>query len=387
MLAGICCALAVLFAGAAVLSPYAVMRARRSGACAAGLACGAAATILAAAYYGWQVGDYYAKHASRSFPGVSLGSRGEGLAGYHSLLALTCLMLAGLMIRRRIARHRRGNVAAGVFGFLAAVFAAGTLVITIPRAGNELIMLWIILAPVTAGGALALVVTSLVLFVRSVRAKEPPEPEAGTLCPACQYDLTGNVSGRCPECGQEVPQSIRDRVAPAASMVPEASVIEPTWPTSLAKVCDAWGVVLAVVAILKVTPLGFFAFSAVPFGGLRLSLMMSVHPALLDVAAAVLLMVGAHGIGRRKRWGIVVCLVWAAVSASLAVFDVTSMPAYWSGALRGGFQWTGHHVQTAAWKLVWGFAFPSFLAVWFATERVRRDVRGWRGAADPSRRQ
>jgi len=26
----------------------------------------------------------------------------------------------------------------------------------------------------------------------------------GTLCGACGYDLTGNVSGVCPECGTEI---------------------------------------------------------------------------------------------------------------------------------------------------------------------------------------
>lgn len=28
-------------------------------------------------------------------------------------------------------------------------------------------------------------------------------------CLNCDYDLTGNVSGRCPECGREIPESIR----------------------------------------------------------------------------------------------------------------------------------------------------------------------------------
>jgi predicted RNA-binding Zn-ribbon protein involved in translation (DUF1610 family) len=31
-------------------------------------------------------------------------------------------------------------------------------------------------------------------------------------CQACGYNLTGNVSGRCPECGQEVPKEYRTRL-------------------------------------------------------------------------------------------------------------------------------------------------------------------------------
>jgi predicted Zn-ribbon and HTH transcriptional regulator len=40
----------------------------------------------------------------------------------------------------------------------------------------------------------------------------PPPPEIERLkpthCPACSYDLRGNESGKCPECGQDIdPQS------------------------------------------------------------------------------------------------------------------------------------------------------------------------------------
>jgi hypothetical protein len=35
-----------------------------------------------------------------------------------------------------------------------------------------------------------------------------PEPRPGH-CPHCGYDLTGNVSGVCPECGQSARQTAR----------------------------------------------------------------------------------------------------------------------------------------------------------------------------------
>ncbi len=31
----------------------------------------------------------------------------------------------------------------------------------------------------------------------------------GHTCPGCGYNLTGNTSGRCPECGQDIPEEIR----------------------------------------------------------------------------------------------------------------------------------------------------------------------------------
>jgi hypothetical protein len=35
-----------------------------------------------------------------------------------------------------------------------------------------------------------------------------------TRCPACDYELIGNVSGVCPECGSPVPSEIRRIVSP-----------------------------------------------------------------------------------------------------------------------------------------------------------------------------
>ncbi len=40
-----------------------------------------------------------------------------------------------------------------------------------------------------------------------------PHPHAVPICDNCGYDLTGNVSGACPECGWELPEEVRGRVA------------------------------------------------------------------------------------------------------------------------------------------------------------------------------
>lgn len=41
------------------------------------------------------------------------------------------------------------------------------------------------------------------LLIRKIDRDQAYPP--GT-CRSCGYDLTGNVSGRCPECGQEIPK-------------------------------------------------------------------------------------------------------------------------------------------------------------------------------------
>ncbi len=49
---------------------------------------------------------------------------------------------------------------------------------------------------------LILVAACLVIFYRDLRRK-PITPD-GRYCAACGYDLTGNTSGICPECGDSV---------------------------------------------------------------------------------------------------------------------------------------------------------------------------------------
>lgn len=44
-------------------------------------------------------------------------------------------------------------------------------------------------------------------------AKRAAALNAPPTCQACAYDLTGNVSGRCPECGREIPPATQQRIA------------------------------------------------------------------------------------------------------------------------------------------------------------------------------
>jgi hypothetical protein len=44
-------------------------------------------------------------------------------------------------------------------------------------------------------------------------ARELPFAPRGIQCVACGYNLTGNVSGRCPECGTTIPDHIQDVIS------------------------------------------------------------------------------------------------------------------------------------------------------------------------------
>jgi predicted amidophosphoribosyltransferase len=50
------------------------------------------------------------------------------------------------------------------------------------------------------------------------------------ICPRCRYDLTGNESGICPECGTPTPRHVRElklaKLAPAAERLTDIVVPE-----------------------------------------------------------------------------------------------------------------------------------------------------------------
>ncbi len=51
----------------------------------------------------------------------------------------------------------------------------------------------------------------LVGYVSYIACVTRPAMDDGIFCVKCGYDLTGNVSGRCPECGRPISLRVRDR--------------------------------------------------------------------------------------------------------------------------------------------------------------------------------
>lgn len=45
---------------------------------------------------------------------------------------------------------------------------------------------------------------ALFAFIRLIQGWRLPDYATKDLCPKCSYDLTGNTSGRCPECGRKI---------------------------------------------------------------------------------------------------------------------------------------------------------------------------------------
>lgn len=72
--------------------------------------------------------------------------------------------------------------------------------------------LWIEVWPLVCV-ALPLAFWAVISFALVAQAKVWRLSASLLPCPKCDYDLTGNVSGICPECGTLIPQDIKEKTA------------------------------------------------------------------------------------------------------------------------------------------------------------------------------
>ncbi|NLX23240.1 MAG: hypothetical protein GXY55_16435 [Phycisphaerae bacterium] len=391
MIAGLCCALAFLAAGVALLAPawFAHLRPRPGAATSPALRTGIlvllAAFGLATVYWPWQVGAFYNKHWTGSFPGSIKGQATWDLSGYHGVLLLLVIIAAAAMLRRRFQPYRPGVALSALGGLFAAAACAGTFLLTLPDGGDEGVLLWLFLAPSMAIAVLILLIASLILLIYGIRQRRRLAISPRAICRSCGYDLQGNVSGRCPECGTEIPPEPQAAASPwrfsnqpATVTPPVASPPETTWPAILAKCCGVFSLLMIAAGLMRMGPfLGFVIMSVLPFpSAMQTSLSLKVEPAVVSVLVAVLLLVGTYGLANRQRWAPAVCVLWAVVHLALGAADL----AFLSETLDGHFRmW-----PVGAWKAVWGFAWPGFLLVWFSRPAIRCQVASWRWTSIPS---
>ena len=192
--------------------------------------------------------------------------------------------------------------------------------------------------------------------------------------------------------------------APAHERTPPTEVAAyavPERPSSWPIVVGIIAIVLAVLDLLGscggiVTP--FFADAIkemAPAGQptgmefMQQNMAWTVGQALLSMGAAVLLLVAAIGLMKRRAWAVQPCLVWAILKIVLVLIGVVTgyaiaqetfesvaqqtpgMPGMSSGLFKS------FAVIGMCFGLVFGLALPVFMLIWFSRAKIKAEVAGW----------
>ena len=199
----------------------------------------------------------------------------------------------------------------------------------------------------------------------------------------------------------------------APSMTPPSDpgeLLPSTWPTAIGVIAIVLGGVGALGGCLGAfLPLFFDLIRRiVPEGqvtGLEGMMDWVVWIVAVSIAAmliAVLLLVAGIGITKRRAWGPKVALVWAGLKMifvivhsvagyliQIAQFEAMqeamandqNMPAgmgAFMGSLMQAFGIFGLLIG-----VLWGWALPVFLFIWFARKKIRTETAGWAAPTEP----
>ncbi len=179
MWVGVTCAIAFVLAALAVCAPYLPVGSR-GRVCvpddgpAAGPRVFAAVLLL---LYGLSVtvrlAVFYRAHWTGSRPGSISNSDSGELARYHVVLSLLCFAVTAIMVRRLWRKRVAGTVVAGLAGLGTAGAAVITFLRTVPRSGDEGVLLWIFVGPLLLAGVAILAIMSLVTLVKGMWPRRP----------------------------------------------------------------------------------------------------------------------------------------------------------------------------------------------------------------------
>ena len=110
--------------------------------------------------------------------------------------------------------------------------------------------------------------------------------------------------------------------------------------------------------------------------------------ALLQGILAVLLLAGGIGLLQRRRWGIAVSMVWAVlrmllvVASAILSYDVVIKTIEAMSQQSGAPALSDEFAEVVAivgavFTLLWGWALPVFLLIWFTRGRIKAETAAW----------
>ncbi len=191
---------------------------------------------------------------------------------------------------------------------------------------------------------------------------------------------------------------------PTAAVPPPTSERPSAWSTPLGVIAIvfgaggmlmyAWSAIFPLVlpALLKVLPQQQQASLAVT----QQWQTWTVSSSMVAVCLAALLLAGGIGLLKRRPSARTLCMTWSVLKIVFVVAQVLvgrMIQKDMLEAMRGqppvaGAPGAGTIMETAAaagmcFSLLWGWALPVFLLIWFSRSRIKGDVTGWRVAAGP----
>lgn len=321
----------------------------------------------------------------------------EGLRFYqlymlHAILTLA-LTLTALGLWHRLSScsggwhsaARKPERLVGIAGLLTAIASFLAFQSTFPSSINDgagrgyFILLLLITVPV----ATLLAMVSLLLLLRPRTPLGIQAYSDFPLCLVCGYNLTGNASGRCPECGGRIPPDVAVRLAGEhPCMVTQG---QSRWPRSIVSACLFWAAFTAAFTFTRmIEPLNRAVSNLAP-GYLIQELLrsptyFSIHPYVvfaLRLVWAGVLVIGAMGLRRHRRWGAWICLAWAIASVPPAVLDAAVSAGGYAYGVSPGSHTDVLCLQVAFAKTLLNAGFPMFLGLWLSQRHVLHRIAAW----------
>jgi hypothetical protein len=231
------------------------------------------------------------------------------------------------------------------------------------------------------GGPLlnVLVVASFFLLLR-----RQPRPCADDLvqsprCVQCGYNLTGNISGTCPECGSIAGE--HPPFAPTPTAPVEGAVRE--WPVAVPWACYAFALFsLGVEFAPWFPPLGHaLGRCRVLEIQVRIPGWLSYLPRWaelgLTLGLAAMIAMGARGLRTRRPWAGWFYCIWVTATVLLSACEGLKVLPYFYYGVRPGTHTDALWLRVMLAKNLFRTGFPVFMGLWLLQPHVRRRLHLW----------